>query len=72
MKTINNFTYMGKKQKVGAICFDEHDRLFVFVTYCPGCHSKVLFTRDEAREFARHYRSKPNKVRTRLVIKLVK
>ena len=72
MKTLTNFEYRGNKQKVGGICFDERDRLFVFVTYCPGCHSKVLFTRDEAREFTKHYNSKPNIMRTKLVVKLVK
>jgi hypothetical protein len=63
---------MGNKQKVGGICFDEHDRLFVFVTYCPGCHSKVLFTRKEAECFAKQYRLEQNKKRTRYIIKLVK
>lgn len=72
MKTIHNFSYHGKKQRIGGICFDEHDRLFVFVTYCPSCNGKVLFTRQEAQEFAKHYRSKQNKLRTKLVIQLVK
>jgi len=72
MKTLTDFTYTGKKQRVGGICFDEHDRLFVFVTYCPSCHAKVLFTRKEAQEFAKHFRSKQNKLRTKIVIQLVK
>lgn len=72
MKTLTNTEYKGNKQKVGGICFDEHDRLFVFVTYCPSCHAKVLFTREEAKEFARHYNSRANKVRTKLIVKLVK
>ncbi|MCA9345768.1 hypothetical protein KC871_04110 [Candidatus Saccharibacteria bacterium] len=71
MKTINNFTYMGRKQKIGGIIFDEHDRLFIFVTYCPSCHAKVLFTRGEAQEFAKHFRSKQNKLRTKIIIQLV-
>jgi hypothetical protein len=72
MKTLTNFTYTGKKQQIGGIIFDENDRLFVFVTYCPNCRAKVLFTRPEAREFARQYRDEQNKIRTKLVIKLVK
>ena len=72
MKTLNNFTYMGKKQKVGAIVFDEQDRLFIFVTYCPSCHGKVLFTRAEAHEFTKHYRSEQNKIRTKYMIKIIK
>ena len=72
MKTLNDFTYMGKKQRIGGIIFDEHDRLFVFVTYCTYCHGKVLFTRTEAQEFARHYRSEQNKMRTKLIIQLVR
>ena len=72
MKTLNDFTYMGKKQRIGGIIFDEHDRLFVFVNYCPNCHHKVLFTRDEAREFTKHYKCEQNKLRTKLVIKLIK
>ena len=71
MKTINNFTYTGKKQRIGGIIFDEHDRLFVFVTYCPSCNGKVLFTRQEAQEFAKHFRSKQNKLRTKIIIQLV-
>jgi hypothetical protein len=72
MKTLNNFTYMGKKQKIGGIVFDEHDRLFIFVTYCPSCHGKVLFTRQEAQEFAKHYRFEQNKIRTKVIVRLVR
>ncbi len=72
IKTLTNFEYRGNKQRRGGICFDEHDRLFVFVTYCPNCHAKVLFTRDEAREFAKHYRAEQHKIRTKLVVKLVR
>ena len=72
MKALTDFEYRGNKQKVGGLCFDEHDRLFVFVTYCPKCHAKVLFTRSEAREFARHYRAEQHKIRTKLVVKIIK
>lgn len=72
MKTIHNFTYMGKKQEVGSIIFDEHDRLFIFVTYCPNCKHKVLFTRQEAQQFSKRYKCEQNKKRTKLVIKLIK
>lgn len=72
MKTLDNFTYTGKKQRIGGIIFDEHDRLFIFVTYCPKCKGKVVFTRKEAQEFARHYRDEQHKIRTKLIIKLIK
>lgn len=72
MKTLTNFEYRGNKQRVGGICFDEHDRLFIFVTYCHSCHGKVLFTRDEAKEFAKHYRAEQHKIRTKLLVKLVR
>lgn len=63
---------MGKKKKVGGIVFDEQDRLFIFVTYCPSCHGKVLFTREEAQQFAKHYKCEQNKIRTKYVLKFVK
>jgi hypothetical protein len=72
MKTVHDFTYMGKKQAVGSLIWDEHDRMFIFVTYCPNCHHKVLFTRDEAYKFAKKYYREQHKIRTRFVIKMIR
>lgn len=70
MKTINNFEYHGKKAKIGRLCFDERDRMFVFVNYCDNCRGKVLFTREEAQEFARIYYRESNKLRTKILQRL--
>jgi len=66
MRTLTNFEYHGKKAKIGGICFDERDRILIFVNYCENCHGKVVFTRDEAHEFARKYNRESNKLRTKL------
>lgn len=71
MQTLHNFTYMGKKQEVGSIIFDEQDRMRIFVTYCESCRGKVLCTRDEAEQFSNKYRSRKNKKRTRIIFKIV-
>lgn len=55
MQTLTNFEYHGKKAKVGGICFDERDRLHIFVSYCESCRGKVILTRDEAELFAKMY-----------------
>lgn len=72
MKTLTNFEYHGKKAKIGGLCFDESDRMYIFVNYCDNCKGKVVFTREEAASFAKKYQHQQNKIRTRLVIKLVK
>lgn len=72
MQTLTNFEYHGKKAKVGGLCFDEKDRMCIFVTYCDNCHGKVVFNRAEAAYFAKKYHQEANKIRTKLVIKLVK
>lgn len=72
MQTLNNFEYHGKKAKVGGICFDERDRLCIFVTYCDTCKGKVVFNREEAAYFAKKYNREQNKIRTKLVVKLVR
>lgn len=70
MTTLTNFEYHGKKAKIGGLCFDEYDRMFIFVNYCNNCHGKVIFTRDEAELFAAKYYREKNKIRTRLLHRL--
>jgi hypothetical protein len=66
MQTLNNFEYHGKKAKIGGLCFDESDRLHIFVTYCENCRGKVIITRSEAAFFAKRYNQEQNKIRTRI------
>lgn len=70
MKTLTNFDYHGKKAKIGNFCWDENDRMFIFVTYCENCHGKIGLTREEAAFFAKRYYHEQNKLRTRLLTKL--
>ena len=67
MHTLTNFEYHGKKAKIGGLCFDERDRMFIFVNYCDNCHGKVIFTREEAEMFSKQYYRESNKLRTRLI-----
>lgn len=61
--------YTGRKAKVGGICFDNTDRLKVFVNYCPGCNAKVVMTLDEARQFANKYSAETNRVTFKKIMK---
>jgi len=70
MKTLTNFEYHGKKAKIGGLCFDERDKMYIFVNYCDNCHGKVIFTREEANYFAHKFYRESNKLRTRLINKL--
>jgi hypothetical protein len=67
MQTLTNFEYHGKKAKIGGLCFDERDRMFIFVTYCSNCRGKVIFTREEAAYFAAKYHQEQNKLRTKVL-----
>jgi hypothetical protein len=67
MQTLTNFEYHGKKAKIGGLCFDNRDRLHIFVNYCDNCHGKVVFTREEAELFAKQYYREQNKLRTRIL-----
>jgi shikimate kinase len=68
MKTLPSY-YTGRKAKVGGICFDDRNRMHIFVAYCDGCRGKVLMTVDEAREFSDKYNT--NKKRTKRLVKKV-
>jgi hypothetical protein len=50
-----NVQYTGRKCRIGKICFNENDRMVVFVGYCPECNSKVTMTIPDARRFADSY-----------------
>ena len=71
MRTLTNSEYRGKKAKVGGLCFDERDRMFIFVAYCDNCRGKVIMTREEASTFAAQYYREQNKLRTRIAIHLI-
>lgn len=68
MKTLPTY-YTGRKAKVGGLCFDERERMHVFVSYCTECRGKVLMTLDEARDFSKKYRDDQDKMRTRKIMK---
>lgn len=68
MKTIE-MQYTGRKARVGGICFDNTDRLCVFVNYCPNCHAKVVMSLDEARQFANKYRTERDKISVKRFMK---
>lgn len=57
MRVLTHLQFTGRKAKTGRICFDENGKMVVFVDYCGGCKGKVVMSRDEAKEFARHYHS---------------
>lgn len=63
--------YMGKKAKVGGLCFDERGRMHIFVNYCPNCRYKVVMERTEAEQFANKYCYERNKRSTRRLEKAV-
>lgn len=70
MKTLTNFEYHGKKARVGGLCFDEQDRMMVFVCYCDNCRGKIAFSRKEAECFSKQYIHQKNKLRTKIILKL--
>ena len=72
MQTLTDTEYRGKKAKIGGLCFDSKDRLQIFVSYCENCRGKVVLTREEAAYFAKRYYNEQNKMRTRLLNKLLK
>lgn len=61
--------YTGKKARTGGICFDEQNRMQIFISYCTGCDGKVLLSVDEARYFSRKYCDEMNKKRTKLLFR---
>ena len=71
MKTVTNFEWHGKKAKPGGLYWAESDRMHIFITYCMECRGKVVFTRQEAEEFAKLYYRERNKIRTRLLNKMM-
>jgi len=70
MRTLTNSEYRGKKAKVGGLCFDENDRMYIFVAYCPNCRGKVVMSRKEAEQFTKCHQCEQNKLRTRLFTKM--
>jgi len=60
MKTLHITQFTGRKQRAGAICFDESGRLCIFVNYCEDCKGKVVMKREEAEVFAHQYRQITN------------
>lgn len=59
--------YTGRKARVGNICFDNRDRMCVFVNYCPGCRGKVVMTLDEAKHFANRYKYEEEKLSSKIL-----
>jgi hypothetical protein len=72
MQTLTDTEYRGKKAKIGGICFDERDRIQIFVSYCENCRGKVVLTREEAAYFAKKYYIEQHKLRTRIFNRLSK
>lgn len=61
MRTLYTTQYTGRKATVGVLCFDENNRMCIFVGYCDSCKGKVTMSRNEAEVFAHKYRQITNK-----------
>lgn len=70
MKTLK-LNYTGRKARIGKICFDENGHMYVFISYCPDCRSKVVMTIDEAKQFSRLYLAEQGSLWSRVVFGLI-
>lgn len=68
MRTLE-VNYMGKKAKVGGLCFDQKGHMQIFVNYCPNCLHKVTMDRTEAEQFANKYHYEKNRRSSRKLLR---
>lgn len=65
--------YRGRKMKPGKLTYDPvKGQLGIFIDYCPGCHAKIITSRETLAKFVKQCTRQQKKLSVRVLNALLR